>query len=553
MKEEPFLPGLLRTVSQDPSRDDAIAALWRASYQEADGVELDGELETAIDSLRTVGERFESNIDLRRLLGQFHNPALLIRKDATVYDMNARARQDLSISVDEPVSKLSIALEKGESLEEAIKNPSPAGSNSGVRLLRGYAGEQENELTVALIDVGGQRGLTVMFVIDPRLSVEVAREIGRYNDLTEAEITVLCEFLKGSSLAEISEARGRSLATVRTQFNSILSKFGVKSQAALVRVVLGLSSFLGEIEELRPVFEHPYRRKFLIPVAGGRAVEFYVAGHPEGRVVIHPSDVLSYTFSAEIEKMFFDAGLKMISVARPGIAATDPTPAGMTKEQCHTEDVAAVLRTLNIGEFVLFGSGLSSPMSVYLGAHFPASLRRVVLNSPIMPRRFFRKDQGDAIPALQALMRAAWISPKMLRLILKATEAHVRLVGARRFISAQFSAIPMDKETALRPENLRELQFAMDSQYTLGNKRDESDFMFMGIDWSAWIDDCKAPIAIVHGVRNPVMIPAIYARFRDAYPDKVALWPIPEGAGAPGITHAQDMVNFLCEAFETAT
>ncbi|WP_068303702.1 alpha/beta hydrolase [Pararhodobacter sp. CCB-MM2] len=552
MARKTLLTSLLHTVSKDPSRDDVLAALWRANYPQAADPALDGELDSAIDSLREMGERFGSNIDLRRLLSQFQNPALLVRGDGTVYDLNARARAGLSIQIDEPLDHLGIQLAQGQSLSDLVRRSADSRGNAGVQLLRGYAGPSEREVTVALIETGESHGLALLFVIDPCLSDEVAVQIGRSNDLTEAETAILQAFLKGESLADIATARDRSLATVRTQFNTILAKFGVSTQAALVRVVLGLSSFLNEVETLRPVFEHPYRRKFLIPGPGGRAIEFYVAGAPEGRAVLHPSDVLSYTFSAEVEKLLHAADLRMISVARPGIGGTDPAPSGMRMEQCHAEDVAAVLHTLSIRDYVLFGSGLSSPISIYLGGHLPGNLRNVVLNTPILPRDFFRHDQGEAIPVLHALMRAAWNSPKLLRFLLKSCEAHIRLVGARRFIATQFAAIPMDKEAALRPENTRELQYAMDCQYTLGNRRDESDFLLMAFDWSPWIQACKSQITVLHGTGNPVMIPAIYDRFQAAYPGQVRLWPLQGAAAAPGLTHPEGIVACLAGCFDGA-
>ncbi|MEL7091377.1 MAG: LuxR C-terminal-related transcriptional regulator, partial [Pseudomonadota bacterium] len=455
--------------------------------------------------------------------------------------------------IDDPLDALGIDMDGGLTLRGFVQSSLQGGSNSGVALARGFTGDSAREVTVALVDIHEGSALGLLFVIDATVTEDVVRQIGRLHDLTQTETVILHGFLQGKSLADIATERDRSLATIRTQFNTVLAKFSVSSQSALVRVVFGLSRFFGEVEALRPVFEHPFRRHYTIPGAGGRSIEFFVAGDAAGDVVIHPSDVLSYTYSAAIEQLFHSAGLCVVSVARPGIGGTDPALPDHSMEDCHTADVAAVLRALEVSDYLLFGSGLSSPLSIHLGGTLPGHLRGVVLNTPMIPRAFFRKDQGEAIPILHALMRAGQTSPKLLRFLLRSAEAHIRIVGARRFISTQFAAIPMDKGAALQPDNLRELQFAIDQQYTLGSRRDESDFLLIGRDWSSWIAACRAPITVLHGAQNPVMTPVVYDRFQAAYPDRIQLWPLADAAAAPGVTHPEQVIACLRQVFDHAS
>lgn len=61
--------------------------------------------------------------------------------------------------------------------------------------------------------------------------------VTRAFDLTPAETGVLALFARGANPQRIAEHTNKSLATVRTQFNSVLSKTGAASQAELLALV----------------------------------------------------------------------------------------------------------------------------------------------------------------------------------------------------------------------------------------------------------------------------------------------------------------------------
>jgi DNA-binding CsgD family transcriptional regulator len=58
--------------------------------------------------------------------------------------------------------------------------------------------------------------------------------------LTAAEATVMAEIAAGARPAEIAEASGRSLETVRTHLKALYDKTGAKSQADLVRLTVSV-------------------------------------------------------------------------------------------------------------------------------------------------------------------------------------------------------------------------------------------------------------------------------------------------------------------------
>lgn len=547
-----WLNKIVREVGRDPARLEYLSALWRAEYRAAGSAELEQKIDNALQDLADASTTLDSFPAMRRIVAGLKWPALTVQRSGLIYDVNDVAQNALDIGFGDDIDSLPVRPENGAPLREVVADILDAPTGAGFRILRTLTGPEERAAILAMVRPSGAGDRVILFLIDPQVSGDMVRQIATSNGLTEAEAEILQSFLRGATLNEIAEDRDRSLATVRTQFNTILAKFGAPSQSALVRLVFGLSSFLSEIEDARPVFDHPHRRRFALPRPGGRTVEFYLEGDSAGRVILHPSDVLCYTFNAQTESMLNAAGLCMVSIARPGVGGTDPAPKDMPIEQCVAEDAAAILRLLEAEECITFSSGLTAPYAIHLAANVPIKVHGVVLNTPLVPPAFFRSDQGEQIPIMFALMRAERFSPRLVRFLLRSAEAHIKRVGVKRFISSQFSNIPTDLEVALSPQNLRELEHAVNAQYLLGWHRDQEDMLIVMRDWTPWIATCPAPVLIAHGPGNPVMAPQIYERLQAAYPEQVRLCPIDGARAAPGMTHPEALVELFRSTFPSA-
>jgi DNA-binding CsgD family transcriptional regulator len=93
--------------------------------------------------------------------------------------------------------------------------------------------------------------------------------MGRAYGLTGAETEILAAFCDGASLRRIAEDRGRSHATIRTQFQSIAEKTGVGGQAELMRSSQAISRFTEEIGGLARATSRPTRKRFDVMRPGG--------------------------------------------------------------------------------------------------------------------------------------------------------------------------------------------------------------------------------------------------------------------------------------------
>lgn len=62
-------------------------------------------------------------------------------------------------------------------------------------------------------------------------------------DLTKAETALLANFLEGMRVEQMALLRGRSVATVRTQFYSLMTKMKVSNKTDLLRLALSVVQF----------------------------------------------------------------------------------------------------------------------------------------------------------------------------------------------------------------------------------------------------------------------------------------------------------------------
>lgn len=83
-------------------------------------------------------------------------------------------------------------------------------------------------------------GLVVLYLSDPGASFNASEEqLIQTFGLTRKEAGIAIALTNGLDLKEISNQKGVSLATVRTQLKGIFHKLGVNKQQDIIRILLG--------------------------------------------------------------------------------------------------------------------------------------------------------------------------------------------------------------------------------------------------------------------------------------------------------------------------
>lgn len=508
----------IRESNEDPLSAGRLERLWGADYQLSDPVRIDTALDDVLGAIAGQVAQGAAATDLARILETFRHAALIVRRDGRIEAMNLRARRTISADPGDKVDRIGFELLPARPLSAAIdaflnaKRPDQHASR-----LWQAVGENGRSAMLAVVPHGAGRARAMLFVIDPVWVGKAGATARELYGLTEAEAEILAAFLNGSSLQHIARDRSTSYSTVRTQLHSVMTKFGVTSQAALVRVAFGLSQFLADVAPIAEIARHPHRRRYKLLAAGGRSIEVFLAGDPQGKPVVFLPDCTLYVFAAQIEAAFHAAGLCVLSIGRPGFGGTDPAPEGVDDQACVCADVATVLDQIGARQAVVASHGVSAPYAYALAAAMPERVLRVVVISGTTPRPYLDTDFIRA-PFAGALVRARDVSPRLFRIIVKTSSNAWKRLGTRRFNSMNLVQSPADSALALTEDCLEEFDAALGAQLVRGSWRLEDDLMLGTADWSRVARCCTAPIVLLHGQEDPVTAIAQVERFAGTLP-----------------------------------
>lgn len=147
-------------------------------------------------------------------------------------DPIAQARLEGVLRLPSWMERLTFRLGPGERAHDARLMPVPpdAVAQLGIPFLAGSSRLGPNPMRMP--------GSCLLVVVRPSRQAEdgVVAVAGRLG-LTRAEAAIAMGLVDGATLAEIADARGVSIHTVRVQVKSALSKAGVRRQIDLVRLV----------------------------------------------------------------------------------------------------------------------------------------------------------------------------------------------------------------------------------------------------------------------------------------------------------------------------
>ncbi len=550
MQDKPRTSGLLgaiRAARDDPLSLDSLQRLWQIDYvgDTPDRHQLDAVAEDGLGAMAGAQHGTAMHAELGRMLERFRHPALIVRVDGRIEAMNLRARRSIEADPGDSIDEIGYDLipAGGVSRQVGLFLDAARNAPSHVELWQAMARKTGRTATLAAFRNDRPGSTALLFVIDPVWQGEAEAMARQSFGLTSAEAEILGAFLNGRSLREIAADRGRSHTTVRTQFHAVMTKFGVQTQAELVRSALGISQFIADAAPVAQVASHPHRRQVHVLRPGGRCVEVFLAGDLVGAVVIYLAECTLNTFTAAIEARFHAAGLCVVSVSRPGYGATSPPAEGDDDLACMAADVEAVVAQLGVAQVVIGGHGTSAAFAFVLAAARPDLAERVVVFAGTVPRPHIDESLTHA-PFAAALLRARDASPSLFRLIIRTSGATWRRLGTRRFNSLNLARSVADSDVARSAACIEEFDHALGAQFANGSARLEADLLLTTEDWSDHVRRCAAPAILLHGAQDPVTNIATVRAFA-AHHDGVSVVEVPDAGYLLHQTHADLFVRVL--------
>ncbi len=532
-----YIEELIRLISQSSSSVDEIVS-------QASDADAAGDLIAQIEQEIASGElsALEGFVNGRR------EPCLLVRATGEVIGANNAARVTFGAMKKLSIDELGISQSNGESLVPLIARLAQSHQkDSRYRTGRASCDGLDQTVPVVMVTVpkvepDAPNDVLILLGKAPELSSPYARSFLDH-DLSPSEIDVVEQFIAGKTLGDIAQARGRSVATVRKQFYTICEKFGVTSQAELLRAIYQDASVIADVGTVIEQTQHPDRVEAKVLRPGGRTVEVIVAGDMAGYpVVLVPSPSLR-AWPARIERAFKEARIQMITVVGPGFGASSHPHKDHDRVMCMAEDVVAVLDQLGQDKALLFTSNFGLKFALTLTAHAPERFSKIFVQSLSISRTEL-KERKSSIGILANIQSVLGKPPHFMELAMRAAGRSFQAMSPKTAIKMIHRKNQRAIDSFLDPENYPEVALAAHSIFAQGTEAASDFFLASQSDWSDEIRACKVPITLVAGVGSDLHELSDLQSFAARYPDNIRF----EDVSAQDIATPYEMVDMIIEA-----
>lgn len=528
----------MEAVNEDTFEFDDLISAWNKLCEKAgndDNVSSSFE-DIANSALTTMSNDAKkaslNNIEkqLGRMLDSFPHATYMVNVDGFVTAYNAAAFEKYDLNTGVKIDTLPFVLTKAESISSHVSKLLESEAVSTQSILKQIYNESgKHEGTIAVTPSGNNNKSALIFVIGVKWQTESLGLIQQQFELTNTEVAILQQFVDGNSLHDIAAIRSRSYATIRTQFQSLLTKTESSSQTELLRTVLSVSEFVSDINHISNTLNHPHRRRAELFIEGGRIIEVTFMGDFNGEALVCCTDALTYTFNADFEQALFDNNLYFISICFPGFGATDSVPTNENRLERIANDIESVLNQLNIDHCPIVSCNTASPIAAAMTNQIPHKISHVFMISSSYPFNYWL-ECGTQSPWADAVLSACTKHQAIKKFILRNGIKAWPAMGATRFMKLQISSDSIDAQYFFTPEMIKEYDKSLQSVTKHGPAAFYEDLCFTFSDWSEEINKSNAPFTVIHGIDNAVFpIEGVRALTED-YSEKIDLIEI-EDAG----------------------
>ncbi|MCF2903824.1 hypothetical protein L0666_02395 [Octadecabacter sp. CECT 8868] len=478
-------------------------------------------------------------------LQRIEEPAFLLNANGGIVDLNDFAWERYRLDAGQSILDIPLEFFEPRVLHDALKQLAQTDQpNTSHSMVRCYDPATKTTSTVMLVTMRSDTALDsqlLLIVNTGKGAEQSARLLTDGCGLTQMENALLFSFLKGRTLTDIAEQRNRSLPTIRNQMQSILSKTGCNSQSELMRLSFSLSDLMAS---LLPVIEDSQRANrtelaFLRP--DGRIVDVTVTGAKQGRLVISLPSIFGHCSTPQLEAAQFEAGIKMVSVALPGMGKTDVAPMGVDLIDCIAGDIQAVVQQLQADDFILLGRASTSSLIFQLCARMPDRISKAIVVNGVFPATFV-DDDNVAGSWARSLMNASMKSESVAKLILRSGRRLMRMIGAKAFLRQMYAKSPSDVAILNDPHVIKSIEQGVQMVTHQGFDAGSHDMTRAFWDWTDTVKDCPKQVTLIQGTEDPNVPIQTSRTFALRFPDQCELIEI-NGGGLLSFSHVEPLIE----------
>jgi pimeloyl-ACP methyl ester carboxylesterase/DNA-binding CsgD family transcriptional regulator len=479
---------------------------------------LIGHFARAIKIAKRLVDVDEQHNVVLSLLDRMPIALVLVDAKARVIETNALANE-LLLSEDGLTIKSNI-LDSGSGNNKRLLNAIEMMSKHDPAITRGQSLSITNEKTQNNIMLfiaplkqhdSEQRASVAIFISQRKsLPLSLPKEFSELYGLTNKELEVTEQLVRGLSIKKISEEASVSQHTVRSQVKSVLKKTDTSRQAELVSLVYnGMTDFSHSVPGNLPDKQSTILGKSKIgkqdykvfKLEDGRNLAYKEYGDLNGEPVFYFHSVfgsrLELSFNAQ--KISEQKAVRLIVMDRPGYGASDPDPE--TSFIHWVKDFVQLADHLNIEKFTLAGYAIGSVYALACALKVPERVKRIaIISGGVAPQSM--SDFKNVIPMYRMNYRIARYMPK-LYMLFSTIQIKGVLSDPDAFIKQLSKKVDRADSEILRSEAFRLAMIpALAEGFRQGGKAFGRGVIELMHDWSFKPSAIKTPIDIWHGTSD---------------------------------------------------
>ncbi|NDV01703.1 LuxR C-terminal-related transcriptional regulator [Pseudoroseicyclus tamaricis] len=539
--EEEVIDGIYETA-MDPSRYEELLDRWQnlllRRQMRGDGEDLPGVAPHVMRAGQTLDRVMEAEAKSAGALLTtiHHNAAFVIDETLVVTAANRASAASLGLAVGARLSDLGRLVAEPEPLIAAARQALRR-NDATPHILRLHGSRTGKTVLVSFRRYAGPSGTPELLAVTSELAWPPAfGEVVRATfDLTVAETEVMRALSEGSSLADIASARGRSVATVRAQLKSVMSKTETSSQADLIRLTLSMLEIArfsdpGSVALQGDAPAHsadgglvprPIQRMSL---PDGRLMEYLILGDPKGRPCLYmPIDFGLTRWPASAEAEASRAGIRIIVPIRAGYGQSSALPEGVDVLRQLADDHVALLDRLGAPRLPIIAMGDDSLLAFAIHTAAPERVSAIICCAGVLP--LTGPEQFDRMGRWHRFVIAgARTTPHLLPFMVQAGAALARRIGKSGFLESVYRQSAADRATFQVPEVLEAItvgsEVALSKTHVADKAFTRELIAKVNFDWQEDVAFTRGrlPVHFLSGLQDPQVPSETLEEHQQSYP-----------------------------------
>lgn len=384
--------------------------------------------------------------------------------------------------------------------------------------------------------------------------LSLPKELSELYHLTEKELDVTSQLVRGLSIKEIADESKVSPHTVRTQVKAVLKKTQTNRQAELVSLVYnGLGTFVNSMPEIQSgsrknllTKARPWQQSHKIfQLKDGRNLAYQEYGDNEGEPVFHCHSVLGSRLELALnaDKISREKSVRLIVLDRPGFGASDPNPSSSFINW--SNDLIQLADYLNIKNFSLTGYAMGGQYALACAYQFPDRVKRVALIGVGMPAET-AEDYEQMVPLYRMNTRLARYLPKVYKLLGSVLVKGV-LSDPEKFFTELSEKLDTADQEIMNQEDFKINMFAsLQEGFKQGGKATSRDIIQLMQDWEFKLDNILVDFDIWYGDCDHHVPYILSEKFRPLLKNS-KFFPLKEQGHYMFYTHWPDILDQLLQ------